>query len=232
VMGGVTAVTLANNHSLDFGREGLLETLALLDEHRIEHVGAGVDQDEAHRPLIIERNGVRVAVLSYVLPFNSKAGWNTREWEAKADLPGVAIGRPSQVDEAISAARHAADVVIVVVHSGGEFRPRPKRNQIGMARAALDAGATLVIGHGPHNLQGYVRKGKTMVAYSIGNFVFDDYTGPQNDTAILDVTLSAEGIEKVAWIPVEIEDGVPRPASAEESERIMRQLALDPVPHD
>lgn len=232
VAGGIDIVSLANNHAMDFDREGLLETMALLDAAGVEHFGAGLNRDDAHAPLVIERNGVRVALLSFVLPFSAKAGFNTRAWQATPGQPGVAVAHPSQVGPAVTAARELADVVVVVVHSGGEYRHQPKPNQVAAAKAALQAGAVLVVGHGPHNLQGYVRDGNTLVAYSVGNFVFDDYTGPQNDSAILDVTLSAEGVTRVNWIPVEIEDGLPRPATAEEAARIMSQLARTPLLHE
>jgi poly-gamma-glutamate synthesis protein (capsule biosynthesis protein) len=206
--------------------------MAVLDRHGIEHFGGGVTAADAHAPLVIERNGVRVALLSYTLAFSSKAGFNTREWRAREDRPGVAIGWPSDIGPAVASARQQADVVLVAVHSGGEFRPRPKRNQVRFARAAIDAGATVVIGHGPHNLQGYVREGNTLIAYSIGNFVFDDYVGRQNETAILDVTLTPKGVESVNWIPVQIENGLPRPATAQEAARIARQLAPMPAVND
>jgi poly-gamma-glutamate synthesis protein (capsule biosynthesis protein) len=232
VAAGVDVVTLANNHTLDFSRAGLLETMSILDASGVEHIGAGVNAAGARSPVLVDRNGLRVALLSYVLPFSSKAGFKTRAWAAKESAPGVAVAVAEEVRGDVSAARRLADIVVVFVHSGGEFRAVPKPNQLAMAAVAIEAGASMVIGHGPHNLQGYVRHGRTLVAYSIGNFVFDDYTGRQNETAILDVSLSAEGVESVNWIPIVIEDGLPRPARPDERERIMRQLAVDPDPRD
>jgi poly-gamma-glutamate capsule biosynthesis protein CapA/YwtB (metallophosphatase superfamily) len=228
--GGIDIVTMANNHSLDFGSDGLVHSIGLLDAAGIRHVGAGADDASAGAPLIVESNGVRLALLNYVLPFSSKAGFNTRAWEAHAAAPGVAIGRPETVGADVRAAKQLADVVIVLVHSGGEFRRYPKNNQIAFASAAAEAGAQLVIGAGPHNLQGYVRRNHTLIAYSLGNFVFDEYTGRQNDTAILDVKLSADGVDDVSWIPIEIDVGLPRPATSAEAERIMAQLELGPQP--
>jgi poly-gamma-glutamate capsule biosynthesis protein CapA/YwtB (metallophosphatase superfamily) len=203
----------------------MLETVQILDAAGVEHAGAGADLAQARTPVVVESNGLRVALLSYVLPFSAKKGFNTREWAATEDRAGVAIARSEQVREDILAARLDADIVVVFLHSGGEFRRQPKAGQVHMADTAIAAGASLVIGHGPHNLQGYVRRGRTFIAYSLGNFVFDDYTGPQNDSAILDVTLSARGVEDVSWIPVVIEEGLPRPAMAEERARIMSQLS-------
>lgn len=222
---GIDIVTLGNNHTLDFGQGGLVETLEILDNAGIEHVGAGQNASAARAPVIVEDNGLRVALLSYVLPFSAKKGFNTKEWTATENLPGVAIARHELVRADIAAAKRQADVVIVFLHNGGEFRRFPKHSQVRMADTAIAAGAALVVGHGPHNLQGHVRRGRTMIAYSLGNFVFDDYTGPQNDTAILDVTLSARGVEEVSWLPMVIEEGLPRPATADERARIMRQLS-------
>jgi poly-gamma-glutamate capsule biosynthesis protein CapA/YwtB (metallophosphatase superfamily) len=224
-LAGVTAVSMANNHSLDFGRESLIDGLALLDESGIEHVGAGPDRDSAREPLILDRNGVRIAILSYVLPFSSVDGrFSTRAWDARPDAAGVAVGGAEEAAPEIAAARRLADVLIVLVHSGGEFRRKPLDSQVAMAQAALDAGADMVIGAGPHNLQPYVRDQRTLVAYSLGNFVFDDYTGRQNDSVILDVTLSSRGVESVDWIPVQIDDGLPRPAVGDEIQRVLDEL--------
>ena len=141
---GIDVVSVANNHSLDYGREGLVGTLGILDLSGIDHAGGGVDYASAHAPVIIELNGLRLAILSYVVPFSSKLGFNTKAWAAQTDLPGVAIGTPEVVRVDIAAAKHLADVVIVVVHSGGEFRRYPKNNQLALAEAAIDAGAALV----------------------------------------------------------------------------------------
>jgi poly-gamma-glutamate synthesis protein (capsule biosynthesis protein) len=91
-------------------------------------------------------------------------------------------------------------------------------------QAAVDAGAALVIGHHPHVLQGYRRDGGTLIAYSIGNFVFDYFTGRPNDTAILDVTLSATGVDSLRWIPMTIRNGFPRPATGPDAARILARL--------
>jgi poly-gamma-glutamate synthesis protein (capsule biosynthesis protein) len=227
---GVDVVTLGNNHVMDFSQEGMTETMAILDSAGIQHAGAGTSSVDARAPVIFEQNGLRLALLSYVVPFSAKQGFNTREWAAREDSPGVAVAHHDEVRADVRAARADADVVVVFLHNGGEYRRHPKRSQVAMADTAIAAGAALVVGHGPHNLQGYVRRGKTLIAYSLGNFVFDEYTGPQNDSAILDVTLSAQGVENVDWIPMVIEEGLPRPATAGERARIMSQLSR--VPHN
>jgi poly-gamma-glutamate synthesis protein (capsule biosynthesis protein) len=111
-----------------------------------------------------------------------------------------------------------------MLHSGVEYRPRPVRAQRVLAQAAVDAGATLVIEHGPHVLQGYHQVGGTLVAYSLGNFVFARFDGAPNDTAILDVTLTHAGVSSLDWIPMVIQGGVPRPAVGADAVRIMSRL--------
>ena len=111
-----------------------------------------------------------------------------------------------------------------MVHGGIEYSRGPDKKQRAFAAAAMGAGATLLIGHHPHVLHGYKQTQSTLIAYSIGNFVFDYFTGRKNDTAILDVTLSADGVESLDWIPIRIRNGFPTPAVGAEIPRILSQL--------
>jgi len=157
---------------------------------------------------------------------------DTREWAAGANRAGVAIGTPQVVTKDVSAARAVADVVVVMVHGGTEYRARPAGSQRAFAAAAVDAGAALVLGHHPHVLQGYARREGTLVAFSLGNFLFARFDGAANDTAILDVTLTPDGVASLNWIPLVIEGGIPRPAVGPEIPRVIRQAAraLTPLP--
>jgi poly-gamma-glutamate capsule biosynthesis protein CapA/YwtB (metallophosphatase superfamily) len=118
----------------------------------------------------------------------------------------------------------------VMVHGGIEYSFRPSKGQKNFDRAALAAGAALVIGAHPHVLQGYVLEDHQAIAYSTGNFVVDYFTGDPNDTAILDVTLSINGVESLSWIPIEIHNGFPGPATDEEAARIMSHVRQLPPP--
>ncbi|MEO6351289.1 MAG: CapA family protein, partial [Candidatus Limnocylindrales bacterium] len=222
--GGVDVVSVANNHALDFGAVGLADTLSALDAAHIAHAGGGSNSAAARAPALLDRNGLRVAFLGYVLPFSSRTTFNTREWEAGANTAGLAIGTPQAVAADVAAARRLADVVVVMVHGGVEYKSRPVAAQRAFADAAINAGASLVLGHHPHVLQGYMRRGKTLVAFSLGNFVFSRFTGASNDSAILDVTLTPSGVSDFRWIPVVIEAGIPRPAVGAEIDRIRRRL--------
>jgi poly-gamma-glutamate synthesis protein (capsule biosynthesis protein) len=227
---GIDVVSLANNHAMDYGKVAFLDTLGYLADRGVAQAGGGRNINQARAPLIVEKNGVRMAFLGYVVPFSGRPAFNTRQWAATATEPGLAIGTPETVTADVQAVRDQVDVVIVMVHGGTEYVFRPNTKVRNFDRAAIAAGATMVIGHHPHVLQGYVRTNKTLIAYSIGNFVFDYFTGAMNDTAILDVTLSREGVESVNWIPVVIRDGFPRPAIGDAIARIRSRLKPLPPP--
>jgi poly-gamma-glutamate synthesis protein (capsule biosynthesis protein) len=227
---GIDAVSNANNHALDFGRDAFADTLHYLDAAGVGHFGGGANIDAARAPLIIERNGLSIAFLGYVLPFSGRPHFNTRQWAASDSVSGLAIGTPDVVTHDVTLARQVADIVIVMVHGGIEYSFKPNKAQKNFDRAALAAGAALVIGAHPHVLQGYTFYDHQSIAYSTGNFVFDYFTGAPNDTAILDVTLSGNGVDSVSWIPIEIHNGFPRPAKGDEITRILGHLKQLPPP--
>jgi poly-gamma-glutamate synthesis protein (capsule biosynthesis protein) len=227
---GIDAVTDANNHAVDYGFDSFGDTLHYLDAAGVGHFGGGSNQAAARAPLIITRNGLRIAFLGYVLPFSGKPAFNTKQWAADAGSPGLAIGYPDVVAADVTAAKQVADIVVVMVHGGIEYSFRPNAAQKRFDLAAFNAGAALVIGAHPHVLQGYVYQNHQAIAYSEGNFVFDRFTGDENDTAILDVTLSADGVDSLRWIPIEIHNGFPGPATAAESARIMSHVKPMPLP--
>jgi len=222
--GGIDLVTVANNHALDFGVAGFTDELRRLDARGIEYAGGGLDRDAARAPNIVEENGLRIAFLGYVMPMSGKYAFNTRQWEATANRAGLAIGTPENVGPDVARAREQADLVVVMIHGGLEYRGNPTATQRAFANAALNAGASLVLGHHPHVLQGYAKRGDKLIAFSLGNFVFARFDGRPNDSAILDVTLTPDGVASLAWIPVVIRGGIPRPATAAEARRIMGWL--------
>jgi poly-gamma-glutamate synthesis protein (capsule biosynthesis protein) len=133
-----TAVSLANNHSGDYGKAALLETLAGLSGARVGFFGAGPNLAAAHRPFILERAGVRIALLGY-------DEFQPRAFEAGVDTPGVAWSEDEQVITDIRAARaQGADVVIPFLHWGWENEAAPCPRQRELARTLIDAGADAV----------------------------------------------------------------------------------------
>jgi len=207
-LAGVDMASMANNHAGDWGDQGLLDTLRHLADRGIAAAGAGRDRAEARAPVIVRRNGLSVAFLGYVDAFTESTGFNTKAWRAGPGRPGLAIASTEAIRADVAAATSEADVVVVMIHAGYEYAPSPNAEQRRYARAALGAGATLVLGHHPHVLQGWTRKGSRLIHWSLGNFVFDRMGGA-SDTEILALDLSADGVSDVRTMPVRIVDGFP-----------------------
>jgi len=208
--GRFDAVSLANNHSGDYGHAAFVETMGHLTNAGIAHFGGGHDLAEAHRPLWIEKRGLKIAVLGY-------NEFKPRAFEAGADWPGVAWSEDDQVIADIRAARAAgADLVIPFMHWGWEKETRPSERQKTLARRMIDAGAALVVGSHPHVTQGAeIHKGKPIV-YSLGNFVFDGFDYPEAQRGwLLRLKLDRSGV--LAWetLAAQIDDaGTPWPVPA------------------
>jgi len=169
------AVGLANNHSGDFGPKAFADMLGSLKRHGVAYYGGGNNLQEAHTPLIVERKGLRIALLGY-------DEFQPRSFEADHDRPGVAWSEDEQVVRDIRLARTQwqADVVIPIMHWGWE-EPVANARQRKLARLMIDAGADLVIGGHPHQVQDTEQyKGKP-IFYSLGNFVFEGFSDPVNN---------------------------------------------------
>ena len=222
---GFDVLSLANNHSMDFGIDGLADMLARLREAGLNSVGAGADAEAAQAPVILERNGVHVAFLAYVsVPVEGRTGFDTRSWAAGVEKPGVAWGEPDTIAKDVVAAKTLADVVVVLLHAGLETRFEVNTIQRTLAHAAVDAGASLVLGAHSHTLQPVERYKGGIIAYSLGNFVFDGFTTPSNYSAIFTATLTPTGVESYQWVPVVIENGLPRLATQAEAAVILPLL--------
>jgi len=186
VQNNIKIVTLANNHSLDYGKDALADTFAALDENAVRYVGAGNNLSEAEAYKIITVNGKTFAFLaaSRVIP---EASWYATK--TAAGLFGTYDG--TELAKQIAEAKQRADFVIVYVHWGIERNTTPENYQRSLAEQYIVAGADVVIGSHPHVLQGFeYYKGK-LIAYSMGNFIFTD---DAKDTMILDLTFDKRNI--------------------------------------
>lgn len=193
---GFTVLTLANNHMLDYGVGGLLETIYYLDKLGIKHSGAGNSLAEARREAMIDCNGHRIAFLSYSLTYPA-------QFFAASRRAGTAPGYPSYVQKDISRVRANADYVVVSFHWGKEGAALPKRYQVISARKAVEAGADLVIGHHPHVLQGIESYRNGLIFYSLGNFAFGSLSRSSDRSIIARITLD-KGIKEAELIPINV----------------------------
>lgn len=176
---GLDLVSLANNHTMDFGVAGMRQTRGLLDQLGIRHSGSGENLQEAERVAVFRlRSGLRVGLLSYLGFIGDRAHWvcgpatETRPGIASLMFQGnLGTAARTRLKSAVARARTEADVVLVALHWGLEKQTRPTPYQIALGRAWIDAGADAVLGSHPHVLQGKeVYKGKPIL-YSMGNLI-------------------------------------------------------------
>lgn len=221
VASGFNVLSLANNHIMNQGPEGLLNTLVLLTEAGAKGVGAGTERGKAHQAAIIEKNGLKVAFLAYAYPGNQ---------EAQADAPGVAIMKIADLEQDLKEAKDEADVVIVSMHAGTEYSREPNQKQIDFGHAAIDHGADLVIGHHPHWIQPIEKYKNKYIIYSLGNFIFDQTWSPETQEGLVaSIDLNREGVQSLEFLPVRIFDSSqPRFVEGEAGERILKRLNFKP----
>jgi poly-gamma-glutamate capsule biosynthesis protein CapA/YwtB (metallophosphatase superfamily) len=196
---GLDAISVANNHSLDFGRRAFLDTLVTARAAGLAVVGGGRDLTEARRPALLAAGGLRIALLGYsdVRPLGFDAGHG---------LAGTAPAFPELIDADVRAARGRADLVVVYFHWGAELATTPNSRQRQLADVALAAGAAVVLGAHPHVLQPVERPGRfRLVAWSLGNFVFAANSPGTTSTGILLVHLALDGVRGARLVPAEIE---------------------------
>ena len=200
---GIDVGSLANNHSLDYGRLAFADTLAHAKRVGIRTIGGGATLAEARRPAILRRGGLRLAFLGFsdVRPPGFDAG------------PGRSGATPAlrrYIRADVRAAARDADIVVVYFHWGIELDRTPSARQKLLARAALRAGATVVLGAHPHVLQPRDRRGSRFVAWSLGNFVFAWNSPGTNRTGILRLGLGRTGVVSSRFLPARINWVQPR----------------------
>jgi poly-gamma-glutamate synthesis protein (capsule biosynthesis protein) len=168
---GADVVSLANNHTLDYGWDAFYDTLTHIDNSGMARIGAGADVEEAARPYIYEKDGLSVAFFAanQILPYTS--------WQAGPEKAGQLIARDPKnlgaLGSAMARAREFCDYIVVYMHWGIELDKKPYERQVSTARALIDAGADVVIGAHPHIVQSFeFYKGKPII-YSVGNFLFN-----------------------------------------------------------
>lgn len=180
---GINIVSLANNHSTNFGTGAFADTLQLLQANGIAYVGGGCNADEAYRRAAVDVKGIRISFLDYNSILGSINATASRPGVAWIDMQPFAADDPedvAMVQAAIRDAKRDSDFVIASFHWSEEYKKIPSPSQRKVAHAACEAGADMVLGTHPHCIQSLEWYGDSFIAYSLGNFVFDqmwaDYT--------------------------------------------------------
>lgn len=229
---GVTLLSLANNHCLDYGPEALAETRSHLETAGIRVLGAGSNIAEATRPVVLERKGLRIGFIAACHESTKPAP------AATADSPGIAPLSEDALFAAIDDLKPKMDHLFLLLHWGLEYAHYPTPEQASLARRAIDRGASVILGHHSHALQGIEAYDGGVIAYSLANLTDADvdWQGPgkryqaeltevDRESVLLRLRLTRDSVEALPSVPLWLgDDGRPAPAAGERAEKIERQL--------
>jgi len=210
---GVDVASVANNHGLDFGQQGLTDTLAAADAAGLPVVGLGQDEDSAFAPHVATVKGQRIAVIGATQVLDSSL---QEAWTALPGKPGMASAkRVERLVQEVERARQDADTVVVYLHWGKERDACPLPRQEELASQLVAAGADVVVGTHAHVLLGGGYLDGAYVDYGLGNFVFGARSDEGARTGVLKVTVQGRAVTDADWAPAVIRDGAPYPLAGE-----------------
>ena len=201
---GFNLMSLANNHIMDYGPSGIADTISILSDAGIAHAGAGMNLEESRRPAVVKVNDRMVGLLAYSMIGPHSARENT---------PGAAPMEIKAMIDDLQLLRSSVDIVIVSLHFGMIYTDYPTSEQRNLCHKLIDSGATLVLGHHPHVLQGIEPYGAGLIAYSMGEFIFDATFGnvystvardKRKESIILKCLLKDDGSVNHEIIPVRL----------------------------
>ncbi len=198
---GIDIVSLANNHIMDFNDEGLVSTIEILDKNSIYHCGAGINIEEANKPVIIEKQGFKIAFLGYSMTF-------PKEFYAGKNKPGTAYPYILRFKKSLKELSSISDFIIVSIHWGAEGEKFPKQYQKNFAHFAINSGANIVIGHHPHVIQGIEIYKNGLIFYSLGNFIFGSYGEHAKEGILVKTEILEKKIKNAQIIPINVDNTV------------------------
>ena len=218
---GIDLVTLANNHMYDFGPDGLMETIRVLDEAGVKHIGAGKNIKDARKPVIITTKGVKLAYFGYF-----GGGRYGESFPATRRSAGTAMRNLSYIGRDIAAVRDSVDLIIINFHWGKEKAHYPEESEINFAHEAINLGADIIVGHHPHVLQGVEIYRDKLIVYSLGNFIFGGNSRTLDRSAVLRIKIDPYHPQsyKAALIPIQIDYWQPHRLQDAWADTVLTQL--------
>jgi poly-gamma-glutamate synthesis protein (capsule biosynthesis protein) len=226
---GIDAVSMANNHGVDYGPVGLRDTLVAKKQSPIPVVGIGADEDEAFAPAILRAKGLQVAVFGVDQVFEMTLA----RYSAGPGKPGVASSTPvDRIRAAVSRAAARYDLVVVFLHWGTDYQACPDQLSRQTAQALEAAGADIIVGGHSHRVNGAGWLGRSYVAYGLGNFVWWRSREPDSRSGVLTLSVDVaqargtrpsrrSAVRTAVWTPMLISpDGIPRVPGAADSRRL------------
>lgn len=221
----IDIVNIGTNHIKDFGNEAIKNTIIKLNSSGISHIGGGMNEHESREPFIIRKSGIRIGFLGYC-----KIG----EYSATAKNTGAAPLIPEKIYQDITSIKKNVDFVILSLHWGTELSEYPSPEQVKMAHNFCDRGANIIIGHHPHVVQGVEEYKNSLIFYSLGNFIFDNYAGnlvykglikERSEGIVAKIKLNKE--KKINWklIPTYVSEKLTlKEAKGEKKESILNRI--------
>lgn len=211
-------LNLANNHALNQGKNGLIYTKNLLTQNNIKNVGAGSNVDEAWQGKIVEANGIKIGFLGAT--YGPESNYLAQ------------VNDGTLLTESINKLKTESDYIVVTMHAGTEYKREPNWQQFKFARAAIDAGADMIVGAHPHWVQPIEQYKGKYIFYSLGNFVFDQsWSQDTKEGLTLKITLTKTDLQtmlkQVELIPIVIESTQPRVANELEAQSILKKINAD-----
>jgi len=222
---GFNLLSLANNHILDFYDKGLFDTFEILDQNGIAYSGAGRNLEEARKAAIVEKNGVKIGLLSYTdMAEVVYSGNPSISFIAGENKAGVAPRKLEYIREDIGKVRNNVDILVISLHWGIEESFKVSPEQIEFAHELIDLGADAVLGHHPHQFQGIeIYKGKPII-YSLGNFIFDQNDPENQEAFIVNLDYKNNELVNMTAIPVRtIDKSQVVPLTALDAEALLRR---------
>jgi poly-gamma-glutamate synthesis protein (capsule biosynthesis protein) len=193
---GFTALSLANNHTMQHGIEPLRETIDLLAENGVESTGINERSSEQSKPVVVQKNGIMVALFGYCCISQ----------QYHLDTQVVCQGTYENIVADVNGLREQVDFIVVNLHWGDEFVDKPSPEQMRLGRKLIDAGVDIIVGHHSHVLQGIERYKKGVIVYSLGSFVKDLWKKNMRESVIFECVLSKTRITSINFTPICIND--------------------------
>ncbi len=191
---GFDILSLANNHMLDYQRIALEDTMDILKENNIDYIGAGLNKEEAFSLRIKQIKDTKIGFLAYT-------NLGTKNWQAGNENSGMTWINENNITgiiEYIKKAKEEVDILIISLHAGEEYAENPTNFQISFAQDCISNGADLIVGHHPHVVQRVEQYKDGWIAYSLGNFVFDQHFSEETmKSIILKVVIDQKKIKRV-----------------------------------
>jgi poly-gamma-glutamate capsule biosynthesis protein CapA/YwtB (metallophosphatase superfamily) len=226
---GVDVVDIGNNHLYDLLEDGVQSTIASLDSESMNHFGGGVNEKSAWAPSVVSVRGQKIAFIGCTTigqPIPAVTNHDVTYVASDAlKKGGAAFCEESKLRSAIVQAKRDTNIVIVMIHGGFEYVRSPSNNITRLSIAARDSGATLVINHHPHVVGGLLWENESLIAWSMGNFIFDQDVWPTFETYMLTVYLRDGKLIRAYVDPLMIKDYIPHGLTGQQADHVIRIAA-------